>query len=251
MEINKIYNENCLDTMAKMPGNFIDLTITSPPYDNTRDYEEYNFDFESIALELYRITRQGGVVVWIVGDSTVNGSESGTSFRQTLYFIDIGFKLHDTMIYRKLNYIPLTHSRYEQSFEYMFIFSKGKPKTFNPIMIPCKHPNKIEQYGPKRRRDFGKNHSMRLYKTTEYRQTKKTKIAGNIFSYIIGKEKSGHPAAFPDKLANDHIISWSNEGDLIYDPLMGSGTTAKMAIKNKRNFIGSEISKKYCERFGL
>ena len=138
MEINKIYNENCLDTMARMNDNFIDLTVTSPPYDNLRTYNGYSFDFESITKELYRVTKQGGVVVWVVGDATIKGSETGTSFKQALYFKECGFNLHDTMIYRKQNYIPLTHKRYEQEFEYMFVFSKGKPKTFNPIMIECK-----------------------------------------------------------------------------------------------------------------
>ena len=133
MELNKIYNENCLETMAKMPDNFIDLTVTSPPYDNLRNYNGYDFDFESIAKELFRVTKQGGVVVWVVGDATINGSETGTSFKQALYFKEIGFNLHDTMIYRKLNPIPLTHNRYEQAFEYMFVFSKGKPKTTNII----------------------------------------------------------------------------------------------------------------------
>ena len=130
MEINKLYNENCLETMAKMPDNFIDLTVTSPPYDNLREYKGYSFAFEQIAKELFRITKQGGVVVWVVGDATMNGSESGTSFKQALFFKEIGFNLHDTMIYQKVNYVPLTHNRYEQSFEFMFILSKGKPKTF-------------------------------------------------------------------------------------------------------------------------
>src|SRR5690606_33762310 len=138
IDIDKNYNESNLETMAKMPDNFIDLTVTSPPYDNLRKYNGYSFDFEDIATDLFSITRDGGVVIWIVGDATVKGSESGTSFRQALYFKEIGFNLHDTMMYRKINYIPLTHNRYEQEFEYMFVFSKGKPKTFNPIMVECK-----------------------------------------------------------------------------------------------------------------
>ena len=138
MEINKIYNENCLETMAKMPDNFIDLTVTSPPYDNLRTYNGYCFDFENVAKELYRVTKEQGVLVWVVADSVIDGSESGNSFRQALYFKEQGFNLHDTMIYAKSNYIPLTHNRYEQEFEYMFVLSKGKPKTFNPIMVECK-----------------------------------------------------------------------------------------------------------------
>lgn len=126
--INQNYNEDCLETMARMPDNYLDLTVTSPPYDGLRKYNGYSFDFESVAKELYRVTKDGGVVVWVVGDATVKGSESGTSFRQALFFKECGFNLHDTMIYRKANYIPLTHKRYEQEFEYMFIFSKGETK---------------------------------------------------------------------------------------------------------------------------
>ena len=245
--INKVHNENCLDTMAKMPDNFIDLTVTSPPYDGLRTYNGYSFDFEGIAKELFRVTKKGGVVVWVVGDSTIKGSESGTSFKQTLFFKEIGFNLHDTMIYQKVNYVPLTHDRYEQSFEYMFILAKGKPKTFNPIRIPCKHAGKLEKYGLERRQNHGANHSMRLYGETEFKATKADKIAPNIFSYSVGKEKTGHPAPFPEKLAEDHILTWSEENEVVYDCFGGSGTTPKIAIINNRKWIASEISKEYCE----
>lgn len=243
LEINKIYNENCLDTMARIEENFIDLTVTSPPYDNLRTYKGYSFDFESVAKELYRATKKGGVVVWVVGDQTIKGSESGTSFRQALYFKKVGFNLHDTMIYRKQNYTPLTHNRYEQEWEFMFVFSKGKPKTFNPIKIPCKYAGQ---------QTWGKPN---MYKDNsgELTRVKKTvinthKIKGNIFEYLVGSTQTGkinHPAMFPESLANDHILSWSNPGDLVYDPFMGSGTTAKMAILNNRNYIGSELSEEY------
>lgn len=246
MEINKCYNEDCLNTMAHMCDNFIDLTVTSPPYDNLRHYNGYDFDFESVAKELYRVTKPGGIVVWVVGDATIKGSETGTSFRQALYFKEIGFNLHDTMIYAKTNYIPLTHRRYEQQFEYMFVFSKGRPKTFNPIMkdnvqAGCRKGGTFNQDGGSlrgRHKDSG----------VAYQS-----IRPNIFFYNIGMMSSSkdrfafeHPAIFPEKLAEDHIISWSNPGDLVYDPFMGSGTVAKMAIINGRAWIGSEISKEYC-----
>jgi len=249
MEINKIYNEDCLDTMAKMPDGFVDLTVTSPPYDNLRTYNGslvWNESiWKAIIKELYRVTKKGGVVVWVVGDATIKGSETGTSFKQALFFKGIGLNIHDTMIYRKVNPIPLTHNRYEQGFEFMFIFSKGKPKTFNPILVECKTKGKeyniIRPKGidgsSKRNRD-------------EIVITKNTKYRDNIFEYSIGhkKQETGcHSAPFPEKLAEDHILSWSNEGDLVYDPFMGSGTTAKMAILNKRNWVGSEIAKEYCE----
>ena len=245
MEINKIYNENCLDTMAKMPDNFIDLTVTSPPYDNLRTYNGYSFDFEAVAKELYRVTKQGGVVVWVVGDATIKGSETGTSFKQALFFKECGFNLHDTMIYRKSNRPPLNHPRYEQEFEYMFVFSKGRPKTVNLITTECINAGKINN-GTVRNSDS----DVLQKKHGSGKPCKDTKPLGNVWTYSVGNEKDNkgiHPAVFPEKLAEDHIVSWSNEGDLVYDPFMGSGTTAKMAILNKRNWIGSEISQEYCE----
>jgi site-specific DNA-methyltransferase (adenine-specific) len=228
-----------------MPDNFIDLVVTSPPYDNLRDYKGYSFPFEDIAKELFRVVKVGGVVVWVVGDATINGSESGTSFRQALYFKETGFKLHDTMIYQKQNYTPLTHNRYEQEWEYMFCFSKGKPTAFNPIRVPCKYAGQ---------KTWGRPN---MYKTNNGELTKVAqtiisdeKIKGNIFEYLVGSTQTGkikHPAMFPEQLAKDQIISWSNEGDLVYDCFMGSGTTAKMAIINNRNWIGSEMSAEYCE----
>jgi len=245
LELNKIYNESNLDTMKRMPDNFVDLTVTSPPYDNLRDYKGYSFPFEDIAKELYRITKQGGVVVWVVGDATINGSESGTSFRQALYFKEIGFNLHDTMIYAKENPIPLTHNRYEQSFEYMFVFSKNAPKTCNYITEPCLMAGIDAGTGTARKQ----NGDVR----TDRKEKRKGKVVKdlkpltNVWRYSNGTICKEHPASFPEQLANDHIISWSNENDLIYDPFMGSGTAAKMAMINKRNYIGSEISKEYCE----
>lgn len=245
-EVNRIYNENCLATMGRMPDGCVDLTVTSPPYDNLREYNGYSFDFENIARALYRVTKRGGVVIWVVGDSTVNGSESGTSFRQALFFKDIGFNIHDTMIYCKTNPVPLNHRRYEQAFEYMFCFSKGRPKAFNPIMVPCKNAGKTEKYGQERRRNHGSNHAMRLYDETVYKATNTHKQAANIFSYTVG-ERTGHPAVFPTKLARDQIISWSNEGDLVYDCFTGSGTVAMCCKVLNRRYIGSEISQEYCE----
>lgn len=244
MEINKIYNENCLDTMKRMPDNFIDLTVTSPPYDNLRDYNGYSFDFEDIAKELYRVTKKGGVVVWVVADATVQGSETGTSFKQALFFKEIGFKLHDTMLYLKKGVTFPSNNRYYNTFEYMFIFCKDKLKTFNPII-----DRKNIWYGEK-------IHSTQREKNGDLKKKGGCgKIIGEFglrYNYWFANTESrgiqnSHPAVFPESLANDHIISWSNENDLIYDPFMGSGTTAKMVILNKRKYIGSEISKEYCD----
>jgi len=245
LEINKIYNENCMKTMARMPDNFIDLTVTSPPYDNLRTYKGYDFDFESIANELYRVTKDGGVVVWVVGDATIKGSETGTSFKQALYFKECGFNLHDTMIYQKVRFSPYDpkNMRYKQQFEYMFVFSKGKPKTYKPIKdIPNKHK------GLKYKGRHGRNIKDKIRKANlEFKVLGEFQDRSNIWKIVQEVKQSNHSAPFSEKLANDHIISWSNENDLVYDPMAGSGTVAKMAIRNKRNWIVSEISSEYCE----
>ena len=228
--INKIHTENCLDTMRKMSDESIDLVVTSPPYDDLRSYNGYSFDFGAVARELHRVVKQGGVVVWVVGDQTQNGSESGSSFRQALTFMDIGFNLHDTMIYEKnSSTYPAQKSgnRYSQIFEYMFILSKGKPKA----SLICDKPNKWAGH-----KDFSgklKNPVPEFSPRT------------NIWRYVTSFNGVKHPAPFPEQLAADHIITWSVEDDIVYDPFMGSGTTAKMALQLKRRFIGSEISSEY------
>jgi DNA modification methylase len=255
MELNKIYCENCLETMARMPDNFVDLTVTSPPYDNLRDYKGYSFDFQPIARELYRVTKSGGVVVWVVGDATINGSETGTSFKQALYFMETGFKLHDTMIYHKFNPIPSVQNRYLQCWEYMFIFIKGLLNTFNPIIENTINNGLLKRYKSKSASKNENSAQQSLgQKAIKGYHVKETKYHDNIFSYIVGCGQTtideiafNHPAIFPEQLAADHIYTWSNEGDLVYDTFGGSGTTAKMAHLQKRNWIISEISSEYCE----
>ena len=245
-EINKIHNTDCLEGLKKISSDSVDLTITSPPYDDIRKYNGYSFNFEGIATELYRVTKKGGIVVWVVGDRTNNYSESGSSFSQALFFKNIGFNLYDTMIFAKVNPPPKTQRRYEQQFEYMFVFSKGRPNTFNPIKEKCKKYNICES-GTHRHNNTGI-----LKQANKKAKVKQYKIKPNIWYYNVGtasgiedKEASKHPAIFPEQLAEDHIKSWSKEGDLVMDIFMGSGTTAKMAILNNRNFIGFEISKEY------
>ena len=248
MEIDKIYQGDCLEVLKTFEDNLIDLTVTSPPYDNLRTYggviDGWSFEkFQGIARELYRVTKEGGVVVWVVADATIKGSETGTSFKQALYFMECGFNLHDTMIWQKASYVPLTHNRYEQEFEYMFVLSKGKPKTFNPIKVECKYAGITTEHS------FHKTNDSGLIKVGK-KVVNDTKIKGNVFCYDTAKasrkgEYGGHPAPFPEALANDHILSWSNEGDVVLDPFMGSGTTGKMAILNNRNFIGIELNEEY------
>ena len=257
MKTNYLYNENCLDTMAKMPNNFIDLTVTSPPYDNLRTYKGFKFDWKAIIKELYRVTKEGGVVVWVVGDATIKGSETGTSFKQALHAIDCGFRLHDTMIYEKHAMKFPESVRYHQKFEYMFIFSKGKPNNFNPLKQKLTERSiaekrRIINSGKKKikqRINDDIKETKHYYKDIEYMNKYNIWKYNNATSNCGNNDKLAykHPAIFPEKLANDHIISWSNENDLVYDCFMGSGTTAKMAIVNNREWIGSEMSSEYCD----
>jgi DNA modification methylase len=251
IELNRIYNEDCLEGMKRIPDGFVDLTVTSPPYDNLRTYngniEQWSFEkFQGIAKELYRVTKQGGVVVWIVADATIKGSETGTSFRQALHFMDCGFNLHDTMIWNKQNCSSIgSLNRYENTFEYMFVLSKSTPKAHNII---CDKPNKRAgelQYGSIRQKDGA------VRKTSQYGKRKiaeygRRQNVWNVFPAKSAKERL-HPAPFPEQLANDHILSWSNAGDTVLDPFIGSGTTAIACINTGRNFIGFELDKYYCE----
>ena len=235
----QLYQGDCLEVMKNIPDKSVDLTVTSPPYDNLRKYKGFTFDFESTAKELYRLTKDGGVVVWVVGDSTVNGSETGTSFKQALFFKEIGFNIHDTMIFQKHGMPTDPRLRYFQRFEYMFVFSKGKPKTYNPI-ADVKSCGRKNANGTDRRGDT-------LIVTTKRYDYPEYSVRGNIWEYNVRNMKGEHPAMFPEALAKDHILSWSSEGDIVFDPFMGSGTTGKMARLNNRDFIGCEISEDYFE----
>lgn len=239
---------NCVEELKKIPSDSIDLTVTSPPYDKIRDYEDNAYlnikDTECIIEELYRVTKMGGTVVWIIGDSVVDGDESGTSFYHALSFKQHGFKLKDTMIYIKNGGINAgALNAYQQKFEYMFVFTKGKQKTHNLIRD---RKNKYVETRKKLKRQKDGSFKEQEFKTEEYG------VRYNYWVYDTGKNKSTkdkiafeHPAIFPEELAKDHIISWSNIGDVVLDPFMGSGTTGKMALINGRNFVGIEISEKY------
>lgn len=244
MELNKIYNMDCLDGLKMLEDNCIDITVTSPPYDDLRNYNGFSFNFEGIATELYRVTKEGGVVVWIVGDSTKNGSETGTSFKQALYFKKIGFNIHDTMIWSKDTFTFPDKTRYGQSFEYMFVFSKGKVNKVNKIK-----DRKNKWFGTKVH-GTSRNKNGETFRKSNHNKTVVGEFGERFNVWNIPSEKNnktGHPAVFPEKIANDHIISWSDESDIVLDPFVGSGTTPKMAILNNRNYIGFEISKEYVD----
>ena len=247
IEVDKIYEEDCIDTLRDMHPDFLDMVITSPPYDDMRHYDGNNtIQFKVVAKSLYRVMKKGGVVVWVIGDQTKNGNETGTSFEHALYFKNIGFDLFDTMIYLKKPRGACGNNRtYWQTFEYMFVFSKGKPKTINLI---CDRKNKDERKGDngsKRLHDGSLHYLSRGGYSKFGRRT-------NVWEYNIGKGHSTkdkiafkHPAIFPERLVEDHLLSWSNEGDIVYDPFMGSGTTAKVCKLKNRHYIGSEINSQY------
>jgi len=242
MNKSELINGDCIEEMAKLADGCIDLTVTSPPYDNLRAYNG-SLDWgehvwKPVLQQLYRVTKDGGVVVWVVGDATIKGSETGTSFKQALWAMECGFRLHDTMIYAKKAPLPLTHNRYEQQFEYMFILSKGKPIAFNPLKECCASYGKTNHMTHRRLSDELSNAS------GKGKPVKKQRLMYNIW-YYQKRKASTHPATFPDKLAHDHIISWSNEGDTVLDPFMGSGTTGKMARRLNRKFIGIEKDPDY------
>lgn len=242
-EINHIYNIDCLVGMKKLPENCIDLVVTSPPYDDLRNYKGYHFDFDNIALELLRIVKKGGIVVWVVGDKISNGDKTLTSFKHAIYFQKIGFNVHDVMIYRKKNTPFMRSNAYTNCYEFMFILSKGKPNTFNPLKTKTARQG-LERLVHNKKAD-GVNKKV-------LGELKAEKTLTNIWDYAVGlggstndKIAFKHPAIFPEKLAQDHILSWSNEGDLVFDPMCGSGTTCKMAKLNHRNYLGMEISEEY------
>jgi len=254
--MNKILHGDCTEIMKDIKIESIDLTVTSPPYDYLRDYNKnikedesntFSFPFDEIVNQLYRITKKGGIVVWVVGDQVVKGGESCSSFKQALTFVEKGFLLYDTMIYHK-NGSPFPEKkRYSQVFEYMFVFSKGKPKTTNIIKDK---KNKWAGYS-----NFGKR--MMRTKDGSMKEMPKFEINEygaryNVWNYNTGKGYStkddiafNHPAIFPEELAEDHILSWSNEGDVVLDPMCGSGTVLKMAKMNNRDYIGIDVDESY------
>lgn len=233
-----LFNEDCLLTISKFDSNYIDLVVTSPPYDNLRNYNS-NFDIKKIATELFRIVKDGGVIVWNVNDKTLNGSKSLTSFKHAFIFEECGFNVNDVMIWEKTNPMPQVNQlRYNQVFEYMFVFSKGKPKTFNPIMVKCKSAGK-DYKSTCKKITKGKE---RVYKEIIINNEK---VDSNIWKFAVSQNKTKHPAVFPIELPIRHIISWSNKEDLVLDLFMGSGTTGIASKKLNRNFIGIELDTEY------
>jgi len=247
--MNEIYNESCLDTMNRLSNNSIDLVITSPPYDNLRSYgnhSKWSFDtFKLIAEELTRTLKEGGVIMWNVQDATINGSRTGTSFKQALYFMELGLNLYDHLIWQKTGTPFPSNVRYRNVWENMFVFSKGKPKHFNPIL------RKNVTGGDSRNRRRERNKDGELVMQERRVEVKEWGIENNVwyisnhFKKTDKKRIENHPAIMPEELVRRHIQSWCKEGDIVYDPFSGSGTTCKVALEMNRNYIGSEINPEY------
>ena len=241
----QLYQGDCLEVMNQIPDNSVDCIITSPPYDNLRDYNNscvWNFEiFKKIAKELTRVLKKGGVIVWIVNDSTIKGSESGSSFKQALFFKEQGLNLHDTMIWFKPNCFNFgSNNCYKQSFEYMFVFSKEKPKNLHLIEdVPTK-------LGGKKLKGVRKHADGTRDIVPDF-VCKEHKKRYNVWSINVESKNYGHPAVFPLSLVKDHIISWTNENDIVLDPFMGSGTTGVACKHLNRNFIGIELDPNYFE----
>jgi len=262
LEVNKTYHLNCIAGMEKMDEESVDLVVTSPPYDDLRTYNDSSkWDqntFYAVAAQLNRVLKPGGVIMWNVNDATINGSETGSSFRQALHFMDLGLRLHDTMIYEKTGTAFASGPksvRYTQIFEYCFILSKGKPKTINLIQDKKNKWAGIQSWGEatSRKKDGTQNNPGR--KSNPIREygvrTNIWRIKNSGGFGQSSKAAYKHPATMPEELARGHILTWSNKGDLVLDPFMGSGTTAQVCIEEERNYIGFEIDTQYhtmCEQ---
>jgi site-specific DNA-methyltransferase (adenine-specific) len=257
---NKIIFGNAIDVLSSLESNIVDLTVTSPPYDNLRTYNGkikdevvfengFSFPFVEMARELFRVTKPGGVIVWVVNDQVKNGGETGSSFKQALKFMEIGFTLYDTMIYHK-NGAPFPESgRYSQVFEYMFVFSKGKPKTVNLLKDkPNRWAGHTNFGDPSKRQKDGDLKKVDKFTISEYGTRYNVWYINNGAGFSSKDQIAfEHPAIFPESLAEDHILSWTNPGDVVLDPMAGSGTTLKMAKMNNRDYIGIDINEEYVD----
>lgn len=232
--------------LQTLPGNFAQLVVTSPPYDNLRRYGGHTWDFVRVAHELYRVLAIGGVLCWVVGDETIDGSETLTSFRQAIHFKDVvGFRVHDTMIYHKKNFGHPSQNRYHQIFEYVFVFSKGAPRVFNGLRDRRNTWAGASTFGRNTLREAnGAIGERRRNVITEFG------LRTNVWTgKTRGQEEMckalPHPAMMPKWLARDLIRTWSKPGDLVIDPFAGSFTVCKQANALGRRALGIEINKEY------
>jgi DNA modification methylase len=248
--LNQILQADCLKELAFFDDNSIDLTVFSPPYDGIRDYKNnWVFNFVELGKHLFRVTKDGGVAVVVIGDGTKNFAKSLTSFRLAVNWVDdIGWKLFESVIYKRDgNPGAWWNQRFRVDHEYILMFFKGnRPKTFHKehLMIPSKHAGKIYS-GTDRLTNGG-------FKKIEPKAVNPMKCRGTVWEYSTSNTEGNrlklqHPATFPDKLASDLILCFSEPHDVVLDPMCGSGTTCVQAKLNNRQFIGIEISEEYCD----
>jgi site-specific DNA-methyltransferase (adenine-specific) len=231
-----------VEVLSCFPDACIDLVVTSPPYDDLRTYGGHSWNFEALAAQLVRVLKPGGVIVWVVADATVEGSETLTSMRQAIHFKDACGLNVETMVWEK-NGISARGSNnlYLQGWEYMLVAFKGQPAR-GTLIRDSKNRyagcvTKTYKYNPDGTRGNGVSRVI----PELCRRTNVWRIGGG------DKEDVGHPAAFPISLAADHIVSWSNPGDVVLDPFSGSGTTCKAAKELNRQWCGIEINPEYCK----
>lgn len=253
MTSHTIIEGDAATALKTLPNGCVHLGVTSCPYDDLRTYgkEKVSWDFETIAKELYRVLCPGGVLCWNVNDQVVNGGETLTSCKQKIYFVEqCGFRVHDTMIYEKRNFSHPEKVRYHQVFEYVYVLSKGAPRAFNPIKD--KKNATAGCIG-----NLGVNTYTERDGTKSVREKKLTAEYGMRTNVWMGNTRGQedmciplkHPAMMPKWLARDLILSWSNAGDIVIDPFMGSGTTIQQAEATGRSGIGIEINPEYIRDF--
>lgn len=251
--LNQVLHCDCVLGMRALPDACIPLTVTSPPYDKLRMYDGHALPFELfqlVACELYRVTMPRGVIVWVVQDGTdKNGSETGTSFRQREFFKNLGMSAHATMI-MKVNACRFPNNRrYCQQFHYAFVLSKGKPRVINVLRDSAnQHPGDVVKHS--HRSKDGKLVTCLM----PHKRLAAYGYRGNVWDYKVGNGQTtkdrfafNQTALMPELMAEDHILSWSNPGDLVFDPMCGAATTCKMALLNHRKFLGMEIHQTYWE----
>lgn len=245
INVEGIHEGECSKVMSGWPADCIDMVLTSPPYADLLNYRGFKFDLAAIARQLFRVLKDGGVMVWVIGDKTVDYSRQMIPYTHAFGLRDAGFCIYDVMIYSKPAGRYMNRYRYPNVYEHMIVASKGKPKTFNPIMVKTKKPGDSRNTTILHR-DADNN------RTLGYRTTAEERPHDNIWKYSPGfgavdRYAFEHPAVFPEKLARDQIISWSNPNDIVLDPMCGSGTTLKMARVYGRRYAGIDVAPEYLE----
>jgi hypothetical protein len=245
---NAILLGDALEILSRIPAGSIPLTLFSPPYDGIRDYgKNWSLDYKTLGRLLFGATCDGGVCAVVIGDGTKDFAKSLTTFRWAVDWVDnTGWRLFECCIYsRHGNPGAWWTQRFRVDHEYILIFFKGdRLRCFDKtaLMIPSKHAGKVYS-GTDRLTNGG-------FKKIEPKAVNDLKCRGTIWGYATSnsegnRTKLEHPATFPDRLADDLIHCFSKPGDLVFDPMCGSGTTCVMAAKAKRDYLGIEINPEY------